>query len=59
MNLEKKRKRQSGRQAKKQPAYQIWIDDAGKVGYTRMGRTPRMEIQIQDGFAKEWPFKAL
>ncbi len=32
MNLDKKRKRQSGRQARKvQDRYSIWIDDAGKV----------------------------
>ncbi len=32
MNLDKKRKRQAGRQARKvQDHYSIWIDDAGKV----------------------------
>lgn len=35
MNYDKKRKRQSGRQAKQvQDCYKIWIDEAGKIGAT-------------------------
>jgi hypothetical protein len=34
MNYDKKRKRQSGRQTRKEPTYRIWIDEAAQIHAT-------------------------
>lgn len=34
MNYEKKRKRQNGRQAKREPQYKIWIDEYAQIHAT-------------------------